>query len=175
MPRYWTSHWQNKFWVDEVNPEFEPLSCAGSSLFRARGVRAGDVLYVISLSAGQLLLGGRMTVRDIVTRAEAIRLTKNDQLYEDAKWWALGNPEQGSPLVLRRALHADVSRQLRFVVAKGPPQGLCFVAPAKLDVQTTRGVRRLTPESARLLDRVIAATDLLAPRKSKLVVRMGDF
>src|ERR1035438_7765925 len=57
-PRYWTCYWREKYWF--VNEEYAPVESAGGS-FRRRGVSGGDVMYVISQRAGQLLLGGRMT------------------------------------------------------------------------------------------------------------------
>jgi hypothetical protein len=167
MTRYWTCHWQNRYWRDDVNPEYEPILAAGSNSFRRRGVSIGDVVYIVSLADGQLFLGGRMTVKQIVSRAEAIRLQDNENLY-DANEWIIGDKEAGTPLKLHRRLAPEVSRQLRFISPRSEPKGLFFVSESHLNVQATRGVRELTPASAALLDRTIALTDRL-PQSDHLI------
>ena len=57
MTRYWTCHWQNRHWRDDVNPEYKPVCSSGSNSFRKRGVSVGDVVYIVSLADGQLYLG----------------------------------------------------------------------------------------------------------------------
>ena len=52
----------------------------------------GDSVYIVSLRAGQLYLGGRMMVKQIISRSEAVRLWNDDNLY-DAEEWAV-DPEQ---------------------------------------------------------------------------------
>lgn len=156
--RYWTCHWQNRYWTRESNDEGEPLKASGSNLFKRRGVAAGDSLYVLSLRGGVLLFGGRMTVGDIVSREEAVRRTGNANLY-GASEWVIAMDGSGTKLDLHRELAPEVSRDLRFVSAAAKPKGLFFVTPAELDVQATRGVRGLTPESANLLDRILTITD----------------
>ena len=74
-PQFWTVHWQNSLWQPKANIEGYPIKAAGSSVFQARGVKPGDVLYVISLSEGHLLLGGRMVVSRLVSRDEASQMT----------------------------------------------------------------------------------------------------
>ena len=80
MVRYWTCHWQNRFWRGDVNTENTPCRSSGSNSFRKRGVSPGGIAYIISLADGQLLLGGRMTVKKIVSRDEAVRFLRNENL-----------------------------------------------------------------------------------------------
>jgi hypothetical protein len=167
MTRYWTCHWQNRYWRGDVNPEYEPVCASGSSSFRKRGVSVGDVVYIVSLADGQLFLGGRMTVKQIVSRAEAARIRDNDHLY-DADKWIIGDEECGTPLNLHRRLTPEVSRRLRFVSPRSEPKVLFFVSESRLDVHATRGVRELTPGSAALLDRIIELTDRI-PRPAQLI------
>ena len=103
-----------------------------------------------------------MTVREIVSRDQAVRALKRNTLFP-ANEWILGDKKQGTPLVLNRRLAAELARQLRFVSKGSEPNGLFFIDAAKtnLDVQSTRGVRELTANSAELLDRIIGATDRL--------------
>jgi hypothetical protein len=123
-------------------------------------------MYIVSLGAGQLYLGGRMTVKRIVTRSEAVRLLKNDNLY-DAAEWAVGTERSGTPLDLHRRLAPALTKRLRFQSKTGPKEP-CFVSETELDNQATRGVRELTPESAALLDRIIEVTDCL-PRTGQVL------
>jgi hypothetical protein len=155
--RFWTCHWQFRYWRADVNHEGRPVRSSGSNNFHKRGVSAGDVVYVVSLGAGQLYLGGRMIVKRIVTRPEAVRLWNNPNLYEAAEW--VVDPEQaGTVLNLHRRLAPALTKKLRFVSKEGP-KSPCFVSDTELDNQATRGVRELTPESAALLDRIIDVTD----------------
>jgi hypothetical protein len=167
MTRYWTCHWQNRYWRDDVNPKYKPVCSSGSNSFRKRGVSVGDVVYIVSLADGQLYLGGRMTVKRIVSRAEAVQIWDDDNLY-DADEWIIDEEESGTPLNLHRCLAPEVSRQLCFVSSRSEPKGLFFVSESHLDVQATRGVRELTPESVALLDQIIEITDRI-PRSGQLI------
>ena len=74
MTRFWTCHWQNRFWRPDVNRENAPCCSSGSNSFQKRGVSAGDVAYIVSIADGQLLLGGRMTVKRIVREMRPLRI-----------------------------------------------------------------------------------------------------
>jgi hypothetical protein len=171
MRRYWTCHWQNRYWRDDRNPEYQLLCASGANTFRKRGVAVGDIAYVVSLRAGQLFLGGRMTVERIVSRPEAVRLLGNNRLY-DAKEWILDDRWSGTPLNLHRRLAPEVSKRLLFISPGSEPKPLFFVSEKDLDVQATRGVRQLTRASAMLLDQIIEISDGL-PR-SKDVITVTD-
>lgn len=158
MRRYWICHWKNRYWRDDVNPEFRPLTASGSDRFRERGVSPSDRLYIVSLANGHLLLGGRLTVERIVTRRKAIEMLGTTGLY-DADEWAMAQRNSGTPLILYRRLAPDVTRQLRVLSPRDGPKELFFVSRNHLDNQATRGIRELTRESAELLDHAIAATD----------------
>jgi hypothetical protein len=146
--RYWTSYWRENNWL--VNEEYASLRGSGGS-FRKRGVSKGDSLYVVSLRAGQLLLGGRMTVDRIVTRQEAQRILHRKNLY-DAEDWAIAKDGSGTPLHHNRQLAPEVAKQLRFL--SGRPE-LLFTNGSDLDRQTLRVPRELTNESSILLDDII--------------------
>ena len=134
------------------------LRSSGSNMFSKRGVSPEDVVYVVSILDGMLLIGGRMIVGEIVSRAELVRRRKEDRFYDSAEW-IIAKPDSGTRLDLHRALDPDLTRRLRFASRKSQPKSLFFASEAKLDGQTTRGVRELTPESAHLLDRIITITD----------------
>ena len=86
----------------------------GSNSFRERGVSIDDVAYVVSIAEGQLLLGGRMTIKRIVSRDEAVRIGREDNLI-DTDEFIIGEEESGTPLNLHCRLAPDVARRLRFV------------------------------------------------------------
>ncbi len=164
--RFWTCHWQFRYWRSDINPEGTPVCTAGSNNFRKRGVAAGDIVYIVSLGAGQLYLGGRMTVKKIVSRTAAVRLWNNKQLF-DSKEWIVDPERAGTLLNLHRRLSPALSKQLRFTSKTGPLKPF-FISNTKLDNQATRGIRQLTPQSAALLDHIIAVTDEL-PTSDQLV------
>jgi hypothetical protein len=164
--RFWTSHWQFRFWRPDINREGQPVRSSGSNGFRKRGVSVGDSVYIVSLSAGQLYLGGRMVVKRIVSRSEAARLWNNDNLF-DLEEWIVDPKETGTLLDLHRRLSPTLTKQLRFMSSTGPKEPF-FASETELDNQATRGVRELTLESAALLDRIIEVTDRL-PRSGQLI------
>lgn len=157
--RYWTSYWRERNWA--ANVEYEPVVASGSDSFRERGVSVGDAMYIVSQHSGQLLLGGRMTVGRIVSRDQAVRIRKNNDLY-DASEWAIGEQGSGTPLDQHRQLAPEITRQLRFISGTSAmTKALLLVNDRDLDRQTIRGVRELTAESASLLDEIIEMKVLL--------------
>ena len=171
--RFWTCHWRFQYWSNAVNPEYEPVWYTGSSQFRQRGVRAGDFVYIVSLSGGRLYLGGRMLVDKIVSRDQAVRLTGESHLY-DAAWWAMGNASNGTRIDFHRRLAPEISHRLLFVSSEGPAKPLCFVNENDIDGQTTRGIRRLTTESSALLDHLLKVSDSRAPSNRVYTLTESD-
>ena len=168
MVRFWTNHWRHSSWRNDLNEEYKPLRHASSNTFRRRGVSPGDMVYIVSIADGQLLLGGRMTVKRIVSTDQAAQILRNDNLYE-ASEHIIGKGSDGTPLNLHRRFAPAVARQLRFVSPNSNPKGLPFISDTHLDGQATRGIRELTPESAALLDQIIEVTDRL-PRSGQLII-----
>lgn len=156
MPRFFTTHWQNRNWSYDRNSG--QLRSSGSNRYRERGVSPGDRVYVISLIDGQFFLGGRMTVSRIMTRPEAVAELECDELF-DTTDWVIDDTDTGTEFKPRRRLAPELTRSLRFLSRKSGPIPPFFVSDTHLDVQATRGVRELASESADLLDRVIAVTD----------------
>ena len=155
-PQYWTAHWQNTSWNPKANREGHPIQASGSSSLQSRGVAPGDVLFIISLSDGHLLLGGRMVVQHVVSREAACQMLGGDSLFETEQWAI--NMDGGSPLHLHRRLSPELSKKLIFHRADGE-RGLTFKDNEKLDSQATRGLGRLTSQSAHLLNSIIDITD----------------
>ena len=154
VARYWTSYWKEESLRGD--PEYEPVQEVCSSSFGKRGVKAADVIYIVSQHFGQLVLGGRMTVGSIVPREEAVRIFKKNDLY-DVDDWVIGEPGSATKLHHHRQLDPAVTKQLRFLPGQ---RALEFVNDRDLDRQTiSRAVRELTTESASLLDEIIEMTD----------------
>ena len=140
MNRFWTCHWQFRYWRPDINQEGRPVCSSGSNSFRKRGVSVGDSVYIVSLSAGQLYLGGRMVVQRIASRAEAVRLWNNDNLY-DAEEWIVDSKESGTLLhwtasssfriSCREPARSSRSRRSRFGPAGRPRTGLSSSSPMK--------------------------------------------
>ena len=148
--RYWMCHWQIRNWRNDVNSEGERLSSAFSSRFSKRGVKKGDVVFITSLRNGRLMLGGKMTVGNITPPST-----------NEREEWLHARRGSGTPLNLDRPVPRRLTRELRFISSDSKTKGLLFDRNDKtrLDVQTTRGIRELTMESAGLLDDLIEGTD----------------
>jgi len=134
--------------------------------FTKRGIKPGDVAYIVTLIDGQLYLGGRMTIDSILGHEAAVEFFDNENIY-DAEEHLIGIEGTGTPLHLYRRLAPALTKQLLFKTKKGP-RGAFFVTEDELDNQATRGVRELMPESAVLLDRIIELTDAW-PQSRKLL------
>jgi len=167
VDRFWVCHWLFRNWRPDTQREGQPVRLAGSNIFRKRGVSAGDSVYIVSLGAGQLYLGGRMVVERFVSRPEALLLWNDDDLYDDAVKWVVGPEQSGTLLQLHRRLSPALTKQLRYLTKMGPREPF-FVSETELSSQATRGLPELTPEPAALLDRVIDVTDRL-PRTGQLL------
>ena len=171
MAKFWTCHWQFRYWRPDVNGEGQPVRTSGSNRFHERGVSSGDTVYVVSLGGGQLYLGGRMIVDRVISRDELVRITGRDGFY-DASEWVVGVEGSGTILDLHRRLDPAITKRLRFESKAGPKEPF-FVNDTDLDNQATRGVRELTRGSAVLLDRVIAATEQL-PKSGQVLTVTDD-
>ena len=166
MTRSWTCYWQFRYWRSDINSEYKPTRSSGSNLFRKRGVSIGDTVYIISQGAGQLYIGGRMTVKQILSRDEAVQLWDSDSLY-DATEWIVDPSESGTLLHLHRRLTPLLTKQIRFKTKQGPKEPF-FTSETELDKQAIRNVRELTQESAALFDQIIAVTDRM-PRSEQVI------
>ncbi|HET6882607.1 MAG TPA: HNH endonuclease [Pirellulales bacterium] len=125
---------------------------------------------MVSLAGGYLLLGGRMPIKEIVSRRKAQRIWGRDRLY-DATEWIVDEDDEGTPLNLHRRLDPSLSQQLRLLSPSGEEKRLFFTSgTTQLDGQATRGVRELSASSAALLDRIIELTDELPPSEVMFTV-----
>lgn len=170
MARFWICHWQFRNWRPDLNDEGEPVCSSWSNRFSIKGVQPGDIAYIVSISGGQLYLGGRMTVKQVLSKAEYARLRKCDidSLFDAAEECILDPDEEtGTLLHLHRRLSPALTKQLRFLTSSGPKKP-CFDSKSDLNSQATRGIRELTPKSATFLDRIIEITDRW-PKSDQLI------
>jgi hypothetical protein len=162
MPRYWTSYWRGVHWL--ANTEFSEIKYSGGNF--SKRVAPGDFVYIVSVQRGQLLVGGRMQVAEIVSRDEAVLRRNNNDLY-DVPEWVVGKSGTGTPLHLRRIVASELARNLRFLSSRPI---LTFKEHGGLDEQTLRVSRELSADSALLLDEIIRATDSLPHESGQLTV-----
>jgi hypothetical protein len=163
MPRFFTHYWNIATWEQNRHSEGDPLDHAAGNLFRSRGVRPGDFVYVVTVKAGQILLAGRMEVGSVVTRDQAAALLGTDDLWE-AEDHIIGT---GTPMRFDRLVPFEVTEKIRCLV-RGKTEKLFFRTLTELDNQTLRGVRELSPDSARLLDALLESP--ATPRLAEEVV-----
>ena len=114
--------------------------------FVPSGVTSGDRVFGISVRRGVPILVGRMIVSGSpVSFDEACELLPYPPWEADEHLIAL---EGSASLQLStREIPIEILRELRFESASGVT-ALKFVSDTRLDRQTFRGFRRLTPESA---------------------------
>lgn len=148
MARAFTQYWKST----EPNWQHEGsglLNHAASDQFRARGVRPGDKVFIVTVIDDQVHLGGAILVDKIVGLREARKAFGKDI------WGARDHIVALDPQRFHSDLRIPMStvRALRFSGNKA----LLFTDSRKLDSQTLRGVRELTDESADRLDELLAA------------------
>lgn len=170
MARFWTCHWPFRSWRPDVKDEGEPVYSSWSNHFLRRGVAPGDIAYIISMSEGQLYLGGRMTVRHVLSRSEYARLRGlSVGLFDNAAKECILDEETGTLLHLRRRLSPELTKRIRVQTSSGVEEPF-FVEPFFVDEPDfvnepdmhhfpAHLIRELTPESAAILDRIIEITD----------------
>jgi hypothetical protein len=143
--RAFTTYWKNSTWDGENSRE--RLRHTASNGFRKLDVRRGDRVYITTIRRGQLYVGARLTVRELLTKSKA------EQRLGQKLWNARDHIIAAQPqaFVPDRVVPVEVVRRLRF--ASGGT--LKFRSRTRLDNQTLRAVRELTPASARLLDSVL--------------------
>jgi len=114
-----------------------------------RRVKPGDVLWVINVHQGRLFLIGRLLTEFVVDDSEvALALVEpEDEIWPDAEWYVISN-----------RYSAESLREIDVTPLAG---GLTFDSGSYqldlsggVDVGQLRALRRLTPETAQLLEQV---------------------
>jgi hypothetical protein len=143
-------------WQVEAIRAGEPpeLDHTAGSLFRARGVTVGDVVYVVSWSAGAVNLHGRLTVGTVTSQAEAKRTLGRSNL-----WPAPDHliAKQGSATPFRQdvAIAGRDIERVRFVLADGTEAAPAMNRHGRVDHQAFRAVRPVTVPTARRFDSLL--------------------
>ena len=78
MPRYFTQYWENDWWGEKEwyrqyrqKEQGKLLNHTAGNLFRKRGVRLGDMVYVVTVLKGKLYLLANLQVAKVCDYAEA--------------------------------------------------------------------------------------------------------
>lgn len=150
--RYFTHYWNKDAWENARSSGEEGIPYAFSNQFRKRGVAPGDYIYVLTVIAGDLFLGGRMEVGQILDQAEAER--RRGEKLSDGADHAFALKDSHTKMMFDRKVPKHVVRKL-VSVTEGKKSVLVFGEDGKLDQQTLRVVRELTLGSAQLLDEFI--------------------
>lgn len=155
MPSAFTHHWKIDTWnLTRRLSDHEPFKHTGGGEFRRRGVEPGDLLFGITVIDGKMYVGGWMRVNQILTQKQAERYLGRSDLWE-ALEHCVCEQEDCSRLIFDLVVPDPIARRLRFE-SGGEPRPLVFTPSGAIDKQTLRGVRRLTSESADLLQQLVA-------------------
>ena len=154
MPRYFTHYWQNQTW--ERNRSYREegvLDYIAGNLFEERGVRAGDIVYVVTAIKGALYMCGKLIVGRIcdVDKAIAILDCEASELWPANEYVIAA---AATPMNFNLRVSLQLTRRLRFISGNGTKL-LTFKSPNHLDPQTLRGVRELDRASAAELDKLL--------------------
>lgn len=156
MPDYFTHYWTRATFERERDrlESAEPrMTHTAGNGFRKAGLHPRDFLYIVSVLDGELYLIGRMQVRGIYSRSKAAALLGTNNLW-DAKEHVVEIPETGTRDRYDLKVPISIVQELRFLSASGPRR-LAFRDERHLNQQTLRVKRRLLPESANALDRLL--------------------
>ncbi len=146
----WTHYWKREM-VEHGEGTF--VGHTASSVFRQRGVAAGDRMYVISVAGGRLRIVGRLDVEDVVTQQRA------DELFGRPMWegrdHVVARPGSGTPR--RTDAYVADSRvgEIEFVGTDGEVITPKLNRSGHPDVLTLQGVREITARTALLFDQVL--------------------
>jgi hypothetical protein len=153
----WTHYWTHETVENArhsiANGAPDRLKHAAGNMFRKRGVSSGDTVYIVNLYHGDLRVIGRQTVQAVVNQRKAEQMLGTKDLWKaDDHLVALPGSET------RHHFDAVVSQSkvghMDFVTQAGPT-GVAYNRTGGVDQQTFRGVRELTPATAKLLDGVL--------------------
>jgi hypothetical protein len=135
--RSFTYYWKNSTWKHERLPVAGSLLQYSSNLFFSRGVAEGDQLYIVTVLQGAMLLAGRIKVNRLHKK-------KIDGYIGGEIIESIAPPKMS----FERCVPMTVVERLRMIGEKP----LKFNGSGMLNVQTLRGIRQLTPDSAAFLD-----------------------
>ncbi len=142
--KFFTHYWLSDTWEHYRGGKIEYTA---GNILRSHGVKPGDRLYIVTNIEGAMHIGGYVDVAQVVGRARAATIVGREVW--DATDFAIAQSPQPFHPELR--VPNNAVRNLRL----GPQQKPPLLRGARLDQQTLRGLRELTPDSAALLDDVL--------------------
>jgi hypothetical protein len=147
----YTTLWTQETCAWHVKEGFQgrPLDHTASNQFRSRGLTAGDRIFALATRDGAVILVGALTVEKVVSYEEAKKQLGYDPWVADDH--LLARPGTGTPMDFDNVLPLHVVRDLEFVSGKSSKR-LKFRSEGKVDRQTLRSVRELSPASALSLE-----------------------
>jgi hypothetical protein len=168
MPSAFTHYW-SEFTIN-LDAEGEPFEHTAGNRFVSSGVTTGDRVYGITIRRGVPTLIGALTLsRPPVTYEEACELLPYEPW--DADEHLIGDGTTLTTTSYSRVIPFDVLRRLRFISRSGET-ALKFESDTRLNQQTFRGVRKLTPESAAELEGLLGPDDI--PHSSPIKMSIDD-
>ena len=165
--RYFTQYCPNEDWFAEQEileraPDARLFDYTASSLFRKRGVSAGDVLYLVTVLSGRLYLAGKMEVGEVVSLDEARRRFPGERV------WSVPDhlfARRVTPLDYAFSVPVSITARLLFFKA-GRLSTLKFSKPGWLDSQTLRGIREMPQATAETLDALLPPLETVKKKNS---------
>jgi len=152
---YFTHYWKNETWEKNRNSNFPGtlLEHLSGNDFHKCNIKIGDVGYVVTIKEGLLYLCGKLIVGKYCGINEAARITglKPEQLWQ-ADEHIIASEATAMLWDLRVPL--VITKQLEFFDGSKTKR-LTFESKDRLDRQTLRVIRKLTPHSAALLDTLL--------------------
>jgi len=157
MTKFFTHYWKDFDLQESVTTDHT----AGNE-FRRKGVRPGDYIYVVGTLSGTMYLVGRMKVAEIANQKRARQMLPYEPWKADEH--CIAEPGTATSMAAIKVPIAAV-RALRCVSPTNGPVALKFRTGdrSRLDPQTLRQVRELTPESARSLDALLSTDGISEP------------
>jgi hypothetical protein len=153
MTRYFTHYWSSAY-CEEHKDEDEgyPLDHTVSAKWVERGVSRGDQVYCFTIRQGRLFLIGKLQVGQMVFSNKKASALVGYNVYPGPEHLIA---ELATPMSFSNEIPPRIAKRLRFVSENH--RTLKFIDNEKLDRQTLRNVRELTPEAHARLDAFLAA------------------
>jgi hypothetical protein len=145
----WAHYWKR----DRAEDGEGFVGHSASSVFRQRGVRTGDRMYVISVLGGRLRVIGRLDVEDVVTQKRA------DELFGHHVWegteHVVARPGSGTPRRLDAFVPDGRLGEVELVGSDGAVSAVKVNRLGHIDVLNLQGLREITTHTANLFDHVL--------------------
>ena len=129
------------------------MNHTGGSKFRKLDVRPGDFTYVWSLIKHAVYVIGRMQIGRFGSQEDADRFVKGGAW--EASEHVFGRRGTETPLRFDLTIPSKSINQMSFLNAKGEQTDLKYNSAGRMEPQCFRGLRELTPQTARLLDSLL--------------------